>query len=208
MLESEEYKNYLEDQTNDTRPAGAGYMYLDNLVHLLPDNYEFKTANILDVGAGPFTTWDWFKDNYGIIIDGVDIGNYITQEKMSWSTDKVSSMNAPYDAHKLLDAFSVDTYDIVVSFHAFEHMFDLPLVVSNCNKVLKSEGYLYFSLPIPSYNWKKGHWYDVPNEASMHNILTNNNFTVIHSEVITDLRYRPEVELVCLARRNNYDTAI
>lgn len=202
-MDSQKYNQYLEDQLNDTRPAGLGHTYLDNLVRVLSNAYDFTDTKILEIGAGPFTTWDWFKDSYGISIEGIDIGYYIEQEKVAWPTEKINNMKYPCDAHKLLDFFTKETYDIVLSFHAFEHMLDLPLVVANCNKVLKSKGYLYFSLPIPSYNWGKGHWYDIPDERSMHKIITDNNFTIVYSEIINDFRYRPEVEIVCLARRND-----
>lgn len=192
------YDKYLEDQRNDTLGGGLGYKYLPKLVELLP-TFNFSLSKVLDIGPGPFETWEWFNDNYNNKIHGVDIGKCVEDISKTWSKEKQECMNCPIDAHFLPDSYK--EYDLIISFHAFEHMIDLPKVLNNIYNALKPGGYIYYSLPIPSYNWNKGHWYDVPSVDVMNKLLINSNFKVMHSQLISDFRYRPEQEMIGLGRK-------
>lgn len=199
---SKEYKDYYADQKADTIGAGLGSVYLPKLIELLP-NFNFGYASILDLGAGPFDTFDWFLKNYNVKIWGADIGDCVLEyaKEKQWSEDKLGFLEFPLDAHKLTEEFAPEAFDIVISFHALEHMYDLPQVLSEINKVLVPGGYLYQAVPIPSYNWKKGHWYDIPTESYMDDLIRKAGFEVIYSELISDLRYRPQQEMISLNRK-------
>ena len=195
-FESEDYKIYLQDQTSETLGAGIDYKYFTHLVEdILPD-FDYSNTKILDVGTGSFNSYLFFKEKYNNIITGIEIAT-ISLEKSA--KDGTGVLNI--DAHRMCEYFKNETFDLVYSSHSLEHMFDLPLVIKNCYKVLKSGGYFYFSLPIPCYNWKKGHWYDVPDISTMTRYCINEGFVMVHSEYSTNGKYRAENEMIALARK-------
>jgi len=197
-----EYNDYLEDQRNDTIGRGLGSKYMPRLLELLPD-YSFKNKVILDVGCGPFTTWDWIREREKTAaVIGLDIGKATEELAETWSVTKNEYLRVG-DAHDLIKYMSPGTCDLVVAFHSFEHMYNLPVVLRGCYDVLTPGGYLYYALPMPSYNWKRGHWYDVPNESAMNEMLTNESFAVLSGEVFSNGEFRPEQEMVGLARKNS-----
>lgn len=195
----DKYQAYLEDQRADTLGAGLGYKYMPKLLELLPD-LNLNGKDVLDIGCGPFTTYEWIKDRYPEAnIKAIDIGRCVETESKKWSQEKASCLTIG-DAHKLIEVFPDTKFDLIISFHAFEHMFNLPLVVQNISRLLKPNGLLYYSLPIPAYNWGKGHWFDVPDVATMNNIVEQSNLVSEYIEYVIDYRYRPEREMIGLAK--------
>jgi len=198
---SKEYLNYLEDQIMDSIGANQDYKYLDYLKDILQEP-NYRKLTVLDVGAGSFNSWDWFYNKYKNKIQAIDIGNCIIDEMKKWPKRKATCMKHPLDAHRLNEYYNDETFDLIISFHSLEHMFDLPIVLKNINTVLKHGGYFYFSLPMPSVNFKKGHWYDVPNNETMIYLCKQAGFTkVLHDELVRDLRFRPQQEMICLMQK-------
>lgn len=198
MFEDPKYKAYLQDQYTDTIGAGLDYKYLDYLTKTLMPNFDYKTAKVLDVGGSAFNSWDYFLEHFQNQITGIDIGQQgLELCKAAGKTGMIEQ-----DAHKMDERFEPESFDLIFSSHAFEHMFDLPRVLRNCAKILKSGGFLYFALPMPSFNWGRGHYYDVPNNEAMLKMCKDSGFSkVLHEELVRDLRFRPEQEMVGLVQK-------
>lgn len=198
LFEDPKFKAYMADQIADTLGAGVDDKYLDYLTDTLLPSFDYKSAKILDVGPSKFMSWDYFKEKFQNEITGIDIG----KDGLEYCKERNKTGMIEMDAHRMDEYLQPDTYDLLISFHAFEHMFDLPRVLRNCLKVLKKGAPMYFSLPIPSYNWGRGHWYDVPSVDAMLKMCTDAGFTkVIHSEFVQDLRFRPEQEIVAIVQK-------
>lgn len=190
------YSEYLKDQVEDSASGGQEVAYLEYLPTLLPE-VTFDEMEILDIGSGVFSAYEFltsrFSPRLAVAVD-------VCKE----SIDQAEALGRPvleFDAHDLGNLFSPESFDWVLSFHSFEHMFDLPLVLHNAFQVLRPGGYLFCALPIPSYNWGRGHWYNVPNVSDMENLLEEAGFSLCHSELVRDLRFRPEQEGVFLATK-------
>ena len=200
-LQSQEYMNYLLDQKHDTIGADCGSKYLDYLVTLFP-TFNYSMAQVLDIGCGAFSSWEWFQERYQNQIHGCDIGDCVCDASATWPAPKCQSLQWPVDAHELLRSYTIEQFDLVIAFHSLEHMFDVPTVLRQINNVLKLGGYFYFSLPMPSYNWGHGHWYDIPDQDAMIQLCKHAGFSsVLHNELVSDLRFRPQQEMVALVAK-------
>jgi len=200
MIDTDEYKEYLKDQHKDnmfeeqylSMGKSWTYRYCNFLKNLLK-TFDYSTSRILDVGCREFFTYDYFLEKHDNKIDGIDVGeeglNYTAKEKKP----------AIYcDAHKIPDTYKSDWCDLVVSFHAFEHMYDLPKVLKNCDWVLKEGGYLYFAVPVPVKNEKRGHWYDIPSVEAMTKICEEAGFEKVFTKQFPKGMFRNEQEMVGL----------
>ena len=191
----DEYKLYLEDQKAHSLSGACDDKYLDYLVQTLHPDYDYSKAKILDVGCNKFLSYDYFLDKYNNPILGICISKDGLEE--AWRNNR----NAlEMDAHNMNLHLIPNTYDLVISFHSFEHMYCLPTVLQNCNILLKDQGLLYFSLPIPSHNWHKKHWYDVPTIDAMNKLMEEAKFKSLHKEIIF-CKIRPEQEMIGLYQK-------
>ena len=193
-LDSPEYQTYLKDQVGDNLSESFDSKYLAILEKLIPD-FNFSSTKIIDVGTRKFDSWEYFIEKYSNEITGIDVG----AEGIEHCRKHNKKGFIELDAHRLREKFDAATFDLVIAFHSFEHMYDLPLVLRQCHEILKPGGFIFFALPIPSYNWMKGHWYDVPSEEAMIDLCKAAGFKrIVYSERYTDLRIRPEPEMVAL----------
>ena len=198
FYEEPKYQAYMADQIADTLGAGVDDKYLDYLTQKLLPNYDYAKAKILDVGPSKFMSWDYFREKFKNDITGIDIG----KDGLEFCKAHNKTGMIEMDAHRMDEHFAEGVFDLLISFHAFEHMIDLPRVLTNCHKVLKTGGLLYFAQPIPSFNWGRGHWYDVPSVEVMMKLISDAGFkTVLRSEFVRDLRFRPEQEIVALVQK-------
>jgi 2-polyprenyl-3-methyl-5-hydroxy-6-metoxy-1,4-benzoquinol methylase len=197
---SDEYKVYYKDQEEDNNVIMPDviYKYMDLLTKDKLPEIDYKTIDVLDVGARAFETWDYFLEKYDREIVGIDVG----REGLDHCKEHGKHGMSEVDAHRMDEHFAAEQFDLIIALHSLEHMYDLPLVLNNCNKLLKPGGYLFFALPIPSFNWKRGHWYDVPNNSVMLKMCADAKFTnVLYEELISDYKYRPEQEMVGLVQK-------
>lgn len=192
-----EYQEYLKDQIDDTPGAGIDHKYLNFLLLELLPNFDYHNAKVLDVGAGKFMSWDFFKENFQNEIVGIDIN----RAGLEFCREQDKKGMIELDAHEMCEKLVPNQFNLVISFHTLEHMFDLPRVLRNCLEVLKETGYFFFAIPMPSYNWKKGHWYDIPTPKFMLDLCRRIGFKEVFWEVFGDSRFRPEREMVCLLRK-------
>lgn len=195
-----EYDLYLDDQVNDTLGAGVDDKYLDYLTEVLLPDYPYKDKKILDVGAGKFMSWDYFLKKYEKEIEGIDIG----VSSLAFCQNNFKDGLKECDAHKMDEIFEPESFDFLLSFHALEHMFDLPKVLLQCNRVLRMDGFFYLAVPIPAENWHKGHWYDIPNCEAMELMLKEAGFKRIFSKYINDNSFRPQPEMVGLFQKKPF----
>lgn len=199
-FDSEEYGVYYKDQVQDNNALMPEVInkYLDLLTQNLLPKLDYKEIDILDVGARGFESWDYFLDRYDREILGIDIG----QEGLDYCKKHDKTGMIEIDAHRMGEKFGSESFDLIIALHSFEHMYDLPLVLRNCTNILKPEGYVFFALPMPSFNWKRGHWYDVPTNEAMLQMCKDAGLTkILYEEWVRDLRYRPEQEMVGLVQR-------
>lgn len=196
-FQSKEYADYLLDQRAETLGAGPDDKYLDHLINNLKLQLDFANIKVLDIGGGKFDSYYYFLDRFNNKIQGIDISVSSIEKAKREGTTLLE-----VDAHKMQEVFSPESFDLLLSFHSFEHMFDLPVVLKNCFDVLKPGGHLYFSIPMPSENWHRGHWFDIPNNEAMKDRLTSIGFLVLHDEWTGEkLPFRPQPEMVCLCRK-------
>lgn len=193
---SPEYQAYLKDQKEDNINGSYDERYLAVLKGWIPD-YDYRGKAILDIGTRAFESWEYFRDNYDTDITGIDIG----QEGIDFCLSQNKTGFIEMDAHRMDEHFKEDTFDLVLAFHSFEHMYNLPLVIKHCCKIIKPGGYLFFALPMPSFNWGHGHWYDVPTEEVMHQMCTHRGFRVLRTVTYRELEIRPQVEMICLVEK-------
>lgn len=195
---SPKYKAYFNDQYNDPlTQAGEDQKYLDYLTKKLLPGFTYAGAKILDIGAGKFLSWDYFKENFRIEIRGIDVG----KDALDHAKKNHKYGMIPCDAHEMAEYFDPNSFDLLISFHAIEHMLDLPDVLKQCYKVLKPGGYFYFSAPSPSLHRESGHYSFWNSNSEMLKHFTSNGFKVIHEEVRSDNSIRPEMEAICLVQK-------
>lgn len=185
------YKTYIDDQINDTLGPSFDAQYLDYMFERIPD---FTPHIVIDVGTRSFYSYDylWSKFAPHISVEGIDLCR-----DALLSNPRIKEM----DAHVMDQYFPNNHYDLVIAFHSLEHMYDMPRVIGNCYKLLQPGGYFCFSLPMPSVNFRKGHWYDVKDNTEMCDICKSVGFKIVYDELIRDLRIRPQQEMFGLCQK-------
>lgn len=198
-IKTEEYKFYMEDQRRDTILGddikGVIFKYCDFLLSILPNDFNLKNAKILDIGCREFFTYDYFLKKFKIRISGIDIG----WEGLEFAKSK-GVVNL--DAHKMVSYYGLRKFDILIALHVLEHMYDLDLCLRNCYEILKKGGWLYFAIPMPAHNTRRGHWMEIKNEDAMIKICQRNKFKILFHEVYTQGEFRNEPEMMGLIQKN------
>lgn len=191
----DEYQQYLEDQKGHALSGACDDKYLDYLSQVIIPGINLSSLKVLDVGCNKFLSYNYFKNNFNNEIDGICISKDGLNE--AWKNNRPAQ---ELDAHEM-DAFlKHEYYDLILAFHSFEHMFDLPKVLNNCNKLLNPKGLVYFAVPMPSINWHKKHWYDIPTVEEADRLMSSAGFNKVYLEVIF-CKIRPEQELIALYKK-------
>lgn len=195
MNQNKSYQDYLNSQKAHGLSGACDHKYLDYLFQK-EKGLNFANAQILDVGCNKFLSFDYLKNKYPSCNP---VGICVSQDGLKEA--QAQKRHAFYlDAHFLKERFENDSFDLIISFHSFEHMYDLPLVIQNCYDVLKKSGYLYYSFPIPSHNNYYKHWFDIPNQQEALRLLIKPGFNNLWSEV-SKCKFRPEQEIVGLLQK-------
>lgn len=197
-LDHPDYSIYIENQRAETGGAGVDHKYLSYLVDTLLPDFDYSGARVLDVGAGMFKSFDYFLERFNNKIVGIEIAEM--------SIKYAEENNLPLydiDAHLMDEYFAEKSMDLVVSLHSLEHMLDMPLVLSNCYKILRPEGYFFFALPIPVAQLAKheGHWYPCDTPEEMVSLTTGAGFTMVTHFMSENDQFRAGSEFVGLASR-------
>lgn len=192
-LNSPQFKAYLKDQQEDNVSGSYDSQYMKLFKQWKPD-YDFTDKAILDIGCRTFDTWEYFLGRYGTAITGIDVGF----EGVKYCEEREKTGFIEMDAHRMDEHFEENQFDVILAFHSFEHMFDLKLVIEHCHKILKPGGLLFWAIPMPSKNWGRGHYQDIPNERFAHQLCTHRGFKLLRTVTYRNLEIRPEVEMVCL----------
>jgi SAM-dependent methyltransferase len=203
MVDENEYKRYLEDQINDCitdsqyleQRKKETYKYCNFLFQKIP-TLDPKVGVILDIGCREFFTYDFFNEKFGIEIKGIDVGaaglNYTAKNKKP----------AVYlDAHELSSMFRDNALDVIMSFHALEHMYDITKVLKQCYACLKPDGVFYFAVPMPSKNEKRGHWAEIPTKQFMVDLCKDIGFKLIYANVFPANCFKTEIEMLGMFRK-------
>ena len=194
-----DYSVYLKDQRQDTVVGeylkGPVFKYCDLLSRKLLKGVDFSKLSIIDVGCREFYTYDYFLEKFKNKIKGIDIG----LEGLQFAKRKNV---IDLDAHKMGDYFGSYKFDLILAFHVFEHMYDLKLVLKHCNFILKPEGFLYFAVPIPAKNTRRGHWIEIANEDEMVGLCANYGFQPVFHKVYPPGVFRDEKEMLGLFQKS------
>lgn len=190
-----EYRYYLKDQKEDVL-AGSEmrriiYKYCDFLREKLLRGIDYKKATIIDIGCREFFTYDYFLNKIGAKILGIDIG--VDSLKSTRSKGVID-----LDAHRLSEHFAPNSFDLILAFHSFEHMYNLEEVLIGCHHILKRRGYLYFAIPMPAKNARRAHWFDIENEEKMIRMCESAGFEMKFVNTFTKGAFRGETEMLGL----------
>jgi len=203
-MSEEEYEFYIKDQREDNmlepqyheESKGWAYKYCDFLTKNVDKDFNYVRANVLDVGCREFFTADYFQERYKNRITGIDICN----AGLDFATSNMKQI-LDVDAHKLLETFKPNAFNLVMAFHSLEHMYDIELVIKNCAEVLKDRGLLYFAVPVPCKNERRGHWADIPDEEYMVKLCESVGLEKVFSKVFPPGIFRNEQEMVAAFRK-------
>lgn len=192
-----DYPLYIADQETDTLTnAGVDDKYLDYLFDTLLPHVDFPAPVALDLGCNRFLSYDYFRRRFpnGDIL-GIDLCLDAQREAIK--------NNKPFmhlDAHVMDEVLLPDNYDLILAFHSLEHVLDLRLVLENCRYILKRGGYLYYAVPMPSFNLRKGHWQDIPSNAYMEDLCKDVGFKLCYGEFFNQ-RFRAAEEFIALVQK-------
>jgi SAM-dependent methyltransferase len=203
MVDENEYKKYLEDQITDSMTESQyleqrkkeTYKYCNFLFQKV-STIDPKSSTILDIGCREFFTYDYFKDKFGVEIKGIDVG--------SAGLDYTAKNKKPavyLDAHVLSSMFLDNCFDVILSFHALEHMYDLEKVLKQCYACLKTDGVFFFAVPMPSRNEHRGHWVDIPTKQFMVDLCKGLGFKLIYANVFPANCFKTEIEMLGIFRK-------
>jgi len=134
-------------------PTYEGFMYLDELPYVgyqeKANRYAFparlvKGERVLDVACGSGYGSSYLVGKGAKLVIGLDIlASAIGYARSNYSSDRLSFIRA--DARNL--PFRRDTFDVVVSFETIEHLTDPQEFLSECQRVLNSDGLFICSTP-------------------------------------------------------------
>ncbi len=195
-----DYKQYIADQKSDSLALvpevieTAVVRYLNFFTKKYDKQIDFKKAKILDVGCREFFSYDFFKKNYSNLISGIEIGN----DALEFSKRKNIK---ELDIHFMDQKLKQNSYDIILSFHVFEHMYDLSLALNNCYNLLKRGGLLFFAIPMPAKDVRRSHWVNIPNRKFMDSLLTRAGFKLLYSKTHKENVFRNEPEMIGIFKK-------
>ena len=144
------------------------YILRKGLVKAIERNKHFVTGDVLDFGCGSKPYRSLFKNAKSYI--GVDV--------LSSGHDHSRSLiDVIFDGTNL--PFPNNTFDTVVSFEVFEHVFNSEQILSEISRVLKPEGHILVTTP---FCWGEHEQpYDFARYTSfgMRSIMERNGFRVL-----------------------------
>jgi SAM-dependent methyltransferase len=110
--------------------------------------YPNKTSKMLDYGCGSATYIQYFH-NKGYDISGADVSLAVVEEskRNGLKVNKVDYFNEI--------PFTSDQFDIVYLMQVFEHLRDPNTFLKELNRIMKSDGCLYISIPNANSIWRK-----------------------------------------------------
>lgn len=196
---TKDYQTYISDQQEDSLAMvpevieKAVYRYLDFFVKE-NTSLNFKKIKILDIGCREFFSYDYFKKKYNLTISGIEIGPDALEFGKRKNITEV-------DIHFMDTVIKRNSYDVLLSFHVFEHMYDLPLALGKCRNILKKGGLLFFAIPMPAYDTRRSHWVNIPNKKHMLKLVEDAGFKIIFEKTYKANIFRNEPEMLCIAKR-------
>jgi len=195
-LDDQKYNHSFDDLTPErmTKRKKWAYSYMDVLCNI-KSTINFETATILDIGCKELFTTDYFEEKYNNSITGIDLYSKIFEYAKQNNKTIID-----LDAHKLLDVFNAEIFDLIIGLHSFEHMYDIQLVIKNCYTALKRGGYLFCVVPLPSRNIRKGHWADIHDEEHFLERFRNEGF-ISEFIKVNHNTIRPEKDIMGLFKK-------
>ncbi len=144
------------------------YILRKGLVKAIERNSNFVTGVVLDFGCGSKPYVALFKSAESYI--GVDISSSGHDHSRSLIDVFYDGMNLP---------FPNSTFDTVVSFEVFEHVFNLEQVLSEISRVLKPDGHILITTPFCWGEHEQPHDFARYTSFGMKSILERSGFRVL-----------------------------
>jgi SAM-dependent methyltransferase len=127
-----------------------------NYLKGLQSHVDLKKKKILEIGCGfgsfILTAQAEGFDCYAVDPDPVSL--YLTRKRLQQNGFDHSVIVRGYGENL---PFDNEFFDVVVSFHVLEHVNDPRLVLKECLRVLKPNGYFYIIVPNYNFLWE-GHY--------------------------------------------------
>lgn len=136
---NEEYRSKPLQSTFPQYDPESQFEIAAKRLHRLGELVDLKEKKILEVGCGRGYLSKSLADQYGCSVVGIDISEHV-----EWQ-DLRNPPNLDYLALDLYERnpFAEESFDLIVSFVAWEHMMHPFTMLKECCKVLKSEGKMY-----------------------------------------------------------------
>lgn len=139
-------KKYTEDQENSEYVEGNKKIVMNRFK-------RFNGEKILDLGCGYGFFTDYFRSigANAVGIDGSEKMIEIAKERYPMTDFSVMDITKPLD-------FENDSFDMVFSNQVFMDVENIDFVFSECNRLLKTGGILYYSIVHPAFydcHWLK-----------------------------------------------------
>lgn len=136
---NEEYRSKPLQSTFPQYDPESQFEIAAKRLHRLSESVDLKEKKILEVGCGRGYLSKSLADQCGCSVVGIDIGEHV-----EWQTLR----NPPNLDYMVLDLsernpFTEESFDLIVSFVAWEHMMHPFTMLKECCKVLKPEGKIY-----------------------------------------------------------------
>jgi len=145
------YDIHLLEQLNEeyrSKPVQSTFIQYDpesqlelasKRLHELSEIVDLKERNVLEIGCGKGYLSKVLADEYGCSVVGIDIYEDVEWQKLR---------NRPNLDYLVLDLsqsnpFTVESFDLIVSFVAWEHMMHPFTMLKECCRILKSDGKMY-----------------------------------------------------------------
>lgn len=144
------------------------YILRKGLFDAIEQNSNFVTGDVLDFGCGSKPYKTLFKRAESYI--GVDL-------QTSGHDHSGSLIDVFYDGNLL--PFTNDSFDTIISFEVFEHVFNLEYILLEISRVLKPNGHLLLSTPFCWGEHEEPFDFARFTSFGMNSILERSNFKVI-----------------------------
>lgn len=170
----------------DSKSTNHPYRYIiDDAINFVKiSNYK----RVLDIGMGDGYAANVIGEKFNCEVHGITL----SENELAWAkTSYPKVLTTIMDAHDL--TYQDEYFDLIFMRDSFEHMLSPFLVLNECYRVLKPNGFLMIALPInePWLTWDEH--LIVPNQIQMKHLLKLAGFEILE---YTETTYPPEVALI------------
>ena len=187
-----DYINGSEAQKREIRLTSAKYRYeyeknRDFFKTYFPkfNEEEYKNKEILEIGSYTGGSLVYWIERYGFSKgSGLDINTIFAEAGNAFAKEK--KINATFDTGFGENLpYPDNSFDFIVSYDVFEHVHDLEIVMSECNRVLRPNGFLLAVFP-PFFQPLEAHLTLVTKAPALHWIFSGHTLTDAYNQIIDE----------------------